>query len=286
VKTSLHTHLRLARVSNLPTTWSNVLCALLLVGGFSWSCFLGALLAVSLFYVGGMYLNDWRDAAYDRQHRPARPISAQLITRRAVLLLAATYLLLAFGISLALQPGSLWWSLGLIACITYYDLDHKNNSMSPWVMGACRALIYPWAASLAGHSLTSGLWLACLAAYSYTMGLTYVARGAGQNPFSKLVLLAGLFLPAVLWSTQLSEHPLAFRILALFVFLAWTGYCISPWFSHKTGSRPPIGYLIAGLCWVDLLAISVATPITVAMLLLFAFFFISTLQFQKTISGT
>lgn len=286
MNTTLHTHLSLARVSNLPTTWSNVLCALLLAGGFSWGCFLGALLAVSLFYVGGMYLNDWRDAEYDRRHRPDRPIPAQKISRRAVLLLAVVYLLLAFGISLALQPGSLWWSLGLIACITYYDLDHKNNSISPWVMGACRALIYPWAAALAGQSFSTGLWLAGLAAYSYTMGLTYIARGAGQVAATRLVLLAALFLPAVLWGVQLSENPLVLRLLALLVFLAWTGYCISAWFSNKTGSRPPIGYLIAGLCWVDLVAISVATPITVAMPLLIAFFFSSTLQFQKTISGT
>ena len=286
MKTSLHTHLRLARASNLPTTWSNVLCALLLVGGFSWGAFLGALLAVSLFYIGGMYLNDWRDAEYDRQHRPERPIPAKKISRRAVFCLAATYFVLALGISLALQPGALWWSLGLIGCITFYDLDHKNNSMSPWVMGACRALIYPWAASLAGQTFPVELWLACLAAYSYTMGLTYIARGAGQKLPTQLFLLAGLFLPAVLWGSQASENPLLLKLPALAVFLAWMGYCIRPWFSKTSGGRPSIGQLIAGLCFVDLLAISVAAPITVAIPLLIALFFISTLKFQKIISGT
>src|SRR5947199_337043 len=59
---SLTTLLRLGRVSNLPTVWTNVLAGAVLAGGDWRSWRLGfVLLAMSLFYVGGMYLNDYFD---------------------------------------------------------------------------------------------------------------------------------------------------------------------------------------------------------------------------------
>ena len=60
------TLLRLGRVSNLPTVWTNVLAGTALAGG-DWNGRRSALvlLAMSLFYVGGMYLNDYFDRAID-----------------------------------------------------------------------------------------------------------------------------------------------------------------------------------------------------------------------------
>jgi 4-hydroxybenzoate polyprenyltransferase len=270
----------------LPTTWSNVLCAFLLAGGFQWPAFVAALIAISLFYVAGMYLNDWRDAEFDREHRPERPIPAGAISRKAVLVYALTYFALGLVISVVLQPYSLLWSLGLIVCITAYDLDHKNNSMSPWIMAGCRALIYPWAASLTGQPLSVELWLAGAAAYSYTLGLTYTARGAGEQPALRLLLLVCLFLPAVLWGSQMGAQSILSGCLAIAVFLAWTGYCLSAWFRESSKAGPSIGNLIAGFCFVDLLAISVAVSINLAIVVLVALLFIGTLKFQKIISGT
>ena len=72
--------LRLGRVSNLPTVWSNVLAALALSGGLSQAAGIPALhvallaAAFSLFYVGGMYLNDAFDRHIDARERPQRPI--------------------------------------------------------------------------------------------------------------------------------------------------------------------------------------------------------------------
>lgn len=273
-------------MSNLPTTWSNVLCAFLLTGAFQWPAFIGAILAISLFYVAGMYLNDWRDADFDREHRPERPIPSQEISRKAVFICAVSYFVVALGISFIMQPQSVLWTLGLILCITAYDLNHKNNSMSPWIMAACRALIYPWAASLTGQELSVELWIAAAAAYCYTLGLTYTARGADKTLLMKLVLGLTLLMPAILWGSLLSNGSMPFGFLALVVFLAWTAYCLSDWFKKTSRGGPSIGNLIAGFCFVDLLAVSVATPITVAILLMVALLFISTLKFQKIISGT
>ena len=65
MKQALQIHLNLARASNLPTVASNALCACLLSGQFSLPICTGAIIAASLMYTGGMYLNDWSDANYD-----------------------------------------------------------------------------------------------------------------------------------------------------------------------------------------------------------------------------
>ena len=58
--------LRLGRVSNLPTVWTNVLAGGILAGADpAHPLVLVPLLAASLLYVGGMYLNDAFDAEID-----------------------------------------------------------------------------------------------------------------------------------------------------------------------------------------------------------------------------
>jgi hypothetical protein len=77
--------LRLGRVSNLPTVWTNVLAAVVLSGGDWRSRHLALLLiSMSLCYVGGMYLNDYFDRAIDARERPERPIPSGAISASTV----------------------------------------------------------------------------------------------------------------------------------------------------------------------------------------------------------
>ena len=70
-----HTYLRLGRVSNLPTVWTNVLAGVALSGARAPAGTAVLLaLALSLFYVGGMFLNDAFDREVDTRERPERPI--------------------------------------------------------------------------------------------------------------------------------------------------------------------------------------------------------------------
>lgn len=286
MKHPIRTHLSLARISNLPTTWTNVLCALILVGGFQWVAFIGAIVAVSLFYISGMYLNDWRDAEFDRAHRPDRPIPSRAISRRAVFYFALVYFIMALVLSIALSPESLLWTLGLIACITLYDLDHKNNSMSPWVMAGCRALIYPWAATLAGQEFNGALWWASAAAYTYTLGLTYIARGP-VKPFSIQLTFAALVLaPAFICLGQIGAHGFPVALFAIVAFIAWCAYCLRGWFSKPPRIGFTVGHLIAGFCLLDLMLICVAAPISVAIVVSVFLLFVITLKLQVFISGT
>ena len=56
------THLKLGRVSNLPTVWTNVLAGTILGGGDAGGArTVLVALAMSMFYIGGMYLNDYCD---------------------------------------------------------------------------------------------------------------------------------------------------------------------------------------------------------------------------------
>jgi len=81
----LQTALRLGRISNLPTVWSNVLVGALLAGGLLADARLPLLMAaLSLFYVGGMFLNDAFDREFDAAHRPERPIPSGQVTAQQV----------------------------------------------------------------------------------------------------------------------------------------------------------------------------------------------------------
>ena len=73
-------YLQLGRVSNLPTVWSNVLAGIVLGGAaLHVGPAIGLGLAASLYYVGGMFLNDAFDHRVDARQRPERPIPAGLI---------------------------------------------------------------------------------------------------------------------------------------------------------------------------------------------------------------
>ncbi len=292
LKNFIRTHLRLARASNLPTVWSNVFCAFILSGGYDWWSLLGAVVAVSLFYVGGMYLNDWWDAEFDRENCPERPIPSKQISRKAVLLYAIGYFLVAVTLSILLQPESLWWALGLITCIALYDWRHKNNLLSPWIMAGCRALIYPWAASVAGVFYSTELWIACLAAYIYTLSLTYIARGPRKTILNTVICCTCVLVPALLWGwrmheySRIPEYSLWMGFLAMVLFVGWSVYSLSGWFKDPSSIGLAVGNLIAGFLFVDLLAISVTVSVTIVIPLLFILLFIATLKIQTIISGT
>ncbi|HZB39295.1 MAG TPA: UbiA family prenyltransferase, partial [Beijerinckiaceae bacterium] len=108
----LGTLLRLGRVSNLPTVWTNVIAATALAGGdpLSWRAGV-ALLAMTLFYVGGMYLNDAFDREIDARERPKRPIPSGEVS--AGLVFGAGFAMLAAGVALMALHGLLPGLAGL-----------------------------------------------------------------------------------------------------------------------------------------------------------------------------
>lgn len=183
-------YLLLARISNLPTVWSNVLAGLAAAGAAAgWpgpfgpdasGTLLRLWLGVSLMYTAGMFLNDASDEAFDRQHRPDRPLARGEVTRTEVL--SISYLLLFGGMAVSAwgtAPRSLLWLAMLAAAIVYYDQHHKQNPLAPLVMGICRGLVYCVAAAVVVGTVGPQVLLAAVALTAYVAGLTVVARRLG-----------------------------------------------------------------------------------------------------------
>lgn len=205
-------YLRLGRVSNLPTVWTNVVAAAALatVGAERPGAItlVGLAALVSAFYVGGMFLNDACDAGIDARERPERPIPSGLVTRDHVIrvgggLLGAAILGLAAGFGLDAALGG----AALAAAIVLYDVHHKRNPLAPLVMASCRALIHAVVAlALVGHvggRVAGGAFVL----FAYVAILTAVARRA-PGPVTG-ALIAGICLldagiVALAWSPRLA----------------------------------------------------------------------------------
>ena len=173
-------YLLLARISNLPTVWTNVLAAVIVAGAPA-TAVMPALAAVSLFYMGGMFLNDAFDAAFDARLRADRPIPAGDVSRPEAFI--AGGVLIASGEGLLLWAPhavpAITWGLALAAAITFYDVKHKGQSFGPVVMGLCRALVYCLAAAGAMGFVPLPAVMAALTMWIYVIALTWVAKGAG-----------------------------------------------------------------------------------------------------------
>jgi 4-hydroxybenzoate polyprenyltransferase len=273
----------LGRVSNLPTVWSNCLAGWLLGGGGDWNRFAVLCGGATLLYVGGMYLNDAFDAEFDAEYRRERPIPSGAISRGSVwrlgvtMLVAGTALMFLFGLSTAI------FGLLLAASILLYDWLHKMVTFSPLLMALCRLLLYLTAASAAVTGVTGLAMWSGLALAAYIVGLSYLARkeatGVVIQHWPQLLLV----LPPVLALVVNDRESFQPALLIGAVFVLWTVRTLrSVWMEPRNVPRA-VGGLLAGICWVDLLAV-VDQPREMG--LVFAGCFVLALVLQKFVPAT
>ena len=191
-------YLLLARVSNLPTIWSNVLAGTAVSGSAaSWPDVVRLSVGVSLLYTAGMFLNDVADRHVDAEHRPDRPIPAGDVTLGAATAVGAV-LLAAGETAIVAQPSfaaPLVWSLALVSAILYYDYRHKRDAFGPLVMGACRGLVYCTAAAAVAGTVRPIVLVAAVALALYVLGLTWIAKRLGPSAGATVsILIAGIAL--------------------------------------------------------------------------------------------
>lgn len=203
-RSKLRAYLLLARVSNLPTVWTNVLaafaCATVVAGArFDHQLMYGSLpsawLSLSMFYMAGMFLNDVFDAPHDARNRADRPIPNGDVSRVEALVIAIAMMVTAETILLRNVFGarSLPWSLGLIAAITFYNFRHKGKWYGPVVMGLCRALIYFVTASHVTGTIATAVVIAAVVMWVYVIALTWIAKAANLG-YAVPWMLAGICL--------------------------------------------------------------------------------------------
>ncbi|MBI5656794.1 MAG: UbiA family prenyltransferase [Geobacter sp.] len=192
-------YLDLCRVTNLPSVWTNVLCALLLATGrFSWQGYLFPAFALSCYYLAGICLNDLCDAAYDRVNRPSRPIPSGTVTPRGALLLTlALFTAGTLPFLAAPHVEGLLAAILLMAVIVWYDFRHKRNPLSVLLMALCRLLVFAVTALAATGRLSALPALAGALQFAYVVCISLVARHenarAASFPFPVIpLMLAGI----------------------------------------------------------------------------------------------
>ncbi len=218
-------YLLLARVSNLPTVWTNMLAGSLLAGvALNARTVLIASAAMSLVYCAGMWMNDACDAGADARARADRPIPRGDVTRAEVWTGAAVLA----GLGLAMlwfsgaRAGARPWSVVLLGAIAYYNIRHKADPLGPLAMGLCRGLLYIVAASAAAAVVPAPAWFGAAAIVLYVLGLTLVGKTLGPRAGDVMPwLIAGISLvDALIILTMVPGLPLVWVMVAVAGFIA------------------------------------------------------------------
>lgn len=260
---ALKTALVLGRVSNLPTVWTNVLAGLVLSGApVAARPFLGLAIALSLFYVGGMYLNDAFDRQYDAAAYPRRPIPSGAVSARAVFLggfaflLSGELILVFLGRQESALTGHRAAVVGLllIAAIVLYDLRHKETAWGPVIMSLCRALVYLVAASVITAAVSAPLWIGMALLAAYVIGLSYIAKQETLSKVQNLWPLLFLLAPLGYGAARIRSLPSLLTGIGFLIWLGYAGWLLRSRSRHDI--RQGVMTLIAGIAWVDAFLIS------------------------------
>jgi 4-hydroxybenzoate polyprenyltransferase len=216
--------------------------------------------AMTLFYVGGMYLNDAFDRHIDARERPARPIPAGEISARAVF--GAGFAMLALGFVLLAIHGLVpaLSGLALAGGIVAYDLHHKGNALSPVLMGACRALVYVGAAVAAVGSVSAPVLIGAGCLLAHVLGLTYAAKQESLDRIGRLWPLAVLAFPLIIalpWALASWMSLAAWIALAVLDVVAIAGLR-NP--SGPGAVARAVARLIAGISLLDAVLVSAFAP--------------------------
>lgn len=277
--------LRLGRVSNLPTVWTNTIAGIVLTGGVIEDYrIVPIIIALSLTYIGGMFLNDAYDAEIDAVERPERPIPSGQISRSAVF--QWSYVMFAISVVILLAVGGVIPALSgvcLVGTIIVYNRHHKNNPISPFIMGLCRVFVFLTAASCYVFPLEVPVFIGAGLLLAYLIGLTYIAK---QENFGRVEnLWPLLFLGApILYGGYLALNYLPVAPFWL-IFTGWVLVALYFLWRRGPGDIPrAVVSLIAGMCLLDAVLIANSGEMQLAIIAVAGFGL--TLFLQKFVSGT
>lgn len=275
---TLDVALRLGRVSNLPTVWSNALAGAALAGLPVNAGVLVTGLALSAFYVAGMWLNDAFDAEIDRDLSPDRPIPAGQVSRSTVF--AGGFGLMGAGLAFSALMGWATFLVGLVlsGTILLYDTMHKKTDLAPVIMGITRGLCYVFASAAVLPVVLPAIGL-----FAYVVALTYGAKQEAFDrieqawPFAILIVPIAVLIMTGSGSAGALIFLLAF-LVAVTIALRWMHR------REKGDVRRAVVLMIASISLFD--ASLVASTGSIGIAGICAAFMGLTLVLQRIASGT
>lgn len=250
----LRVHMELARPAGVPIVWSHVLAAWGLCNGVVVPTLLIVLLAMTLIWLGGAYLNDAMDAPIDRKRRRARPIVHNEISAFSVYILGSAFI----GIGLFLMWPEGWGAFGMTALLAAlavgYNVSHFRFKWSPLILGGCRAMIYLTVAIAAARRVDTLLLGWAMALLAFETGRAFVCNTADRNWLRRALPGILLFIPALAFIYPL-QNPTRWLLTGVFGLWILAGLVtfFTPRFNNPRAGRT---ILTSGLCLVDFLAVS------------------------------
>ncbi len=255
-----------ARVANVPSVVSNTavglfLGAVILGEGFEWH--FGVLLSGVLLYIGGNFLNDWKDFSWDVENRPERALPQGLFRRSTYLILAVLFFLVGLGLLWRYGSSVILLGLLLIFCIVFYTYVHKRTSWGVVPMGMCRALLPVLGFLAMGVSFSPIVMYSSLGLFCYIMGLSLSARWeARKDSMGRMVSLGGILLVGAGLVTAAFPMMVNPQVgwVGLVPFALWLGLALTKY-------RRPLGsYVSALLAGIPLLDWIILFPLAFVLL--------------------
>ncbi len=293
---NLNVALRLGRVSNLPTVWTNCLAGALLSGNFLFDQRIFFLIiSMSLLYIAGMFLNDAFDHVFDTRQRPTRPIPSGQASLFSVgtwggFLMLLGLLILFLSPDIPIENNENIISLNknisaicLCLLILFYDWKHKRNPFSPYIMGMCRGMLYFTAGLMYSSVINIELMVGAAIVFFWTIGLTFLAKQEALDRVDKYWPVLFLLIPIFYGMTNVLSSHLIWIILILLAFVIVSSvYLLRSDIPGRVGWV--VSILIASLSLLDGLLIAISGFETLAIFV--SITMILTLFLQRFVPGT
>lgn len=279
---SLRGHLAMARISNSPTVVTNVLAGAALAGGLQVANSMTLIMlsiALIAFYTAGMYLNDLCDYKIDREERAERPLITGAVSMGEAWIVTIALFAIGMLLLMLVKPSLLWTGLILTGFIVLYDVWHKKNIFSPIIMGANRFMVYVIAYLAFQPTLSPTIVIPAFFLWLYILGVTLIAKSENTGNVTQYWPVLVLLSPALMLFFNLTVTTL----IGASLFISWTIYCAYIIYRHRA-IKKGIGFLLAGICLLDCLALSSVNGLVGVLIAVSGFAF--TLYLQQYIKGT
>jgi 4-hydroxybenzoate polyprenyltransferase len=297
-----------SRIANVPSVISNVITGSVLSSFVSplpdytsWEITRFIIVACFL-YIGGNFLNDWHDYDWDKENRPERALPSNLFARSSYLVISATLLIIACGLSFSQSNLHLVISLFIIGFIIAYTFTHKKSVSSIWLMGACRAGLYAYGAAYFIEKTITDLFIdsysgnlapltnlaqlnihqitniaiipvLCLGMIFYIAGISLLARYEKSDfsnhrnikVISALMLLSPVITHGLFFLSESTSPSYYFKMLGI-IFLAclpFITWTLISIFKKSLSVKNKVSRLLAGISLIDSILFSIPVALII-----------------------